>query len=305
MWEDRSFSQYDSNGNPVLHLGYADVILLGRWSGLTHALYSLYKGRTLWVQYNLNTNDHIVETYTLLAGVVEVEYEKKRWLLTCGETIDASHYEKTIAFYAKGNAEVLIKTTPKSFEPGFFETQLLQEEADEIARLDGYTYMHCNRIKDYSIEVWRHLGLPKERLAILRWGAYFHDIGKREIPLEILNKPGKFTASEWEIMKTHTTKGAEIMWSHEVAWLKDAAFIAEQHHERYDGKGYPKGLSKDEISLEASIVSVVDAYDAMTTDRVYKDAISFEEATQELIDGKGTQFNPEVVDAFLEILECH
>ena len=163
--------------------------------------------------------------------------------------------------------------------------------------------MHCNRIKDYSIEVWSYLELPKEKLSILRWGAYFHDIGKRVIPIEILNKPGKLTAEEWEIMKTHTTEGAKIMREHPVKWLKNAAFIVEQHHERYDGKGYPHGLKGDEIALKSSIVAVVDAFDAMTTDRVYKAALPIPEAVQELIDGKGTQFHPIVVDAFLVVLE--
>jgi HD-GYP domain-containing protein (c-di-GMP phosphodiesterase class II) len=93
------------------------------------------------------------------------------------------------------------------------------------------------------------------------------------------------------------------MRKHSIKWLKDSAFIVEQHHERYDGKGYPFGLKGDEITLEASIVSVVDAFDAMTTDRVYKKALSIEEAIKELEKGKGTQFNPVVVDAFIKILK--
>ena len=104
-------------------------------------------------------------------------------------------------------------------------------------------------------------------------------------------------------MKTHTTEGAKIMREHTVKWLADAAFIVEQHHERYDGKGYPYGLKGDDIALESAIVSVVDAFDAMTTDRVYKKAISIQEAVKELEDGKGTQFNPKIVDAFIEVLK--
>ncbi|MBO1912297.1 HD-GYP domain-containing protein, partial [Microvirga sp. 3-52] len=165
----------------------------------------------------------------------------------------------------------------------------------------GYTYNHCNRIKDYSLEVWTHLGLPKENIRILRWGAYFHDIGKRAIPIEVLNKPGELTACEWEIMKTHTIEGAKIMREHKVEWLKDAAIIVEQHHERYDGSGYPYGLKADEITLEASIVAVVDAFDAMTTNRVYKKALPIKDAIQELVNEKGKQFNPKIVDAFIEV----
>ena len=303
MSMNKSYSKHNNSTYPVLRLGYAEVLLLGRWNGLSNALYSLQKNRTLWVQYNLDTTDPIFETYTLIGGIVEIEYNGFRRLVKIGETIDASEYENTISFHSKTEAEILIKMTVENFEPDFFETQLLQEEADAIAALDGYTYMHCNRIKDYSLAVWNHLGLPKEKLGILRWGAYFHDIGKRVIPLEILNKPGKLTTEEWGIMKSHTTEGAKIMREHEVSWLKDAAFIVEEHHERYDGKGYPKGLSGNQISLKASIVSVVDAFDAMTTDRVYKKALSTQNAVQELMDGKGTQFHPNVVDAFLEVME--
>lgn len=303
MSKNQSFSNYDKNGYPLLRLAYADVSLLGRWSGLSNALYSLHKGEVFRVQYNLNSIEKTFETYTLLDGVVELEYEDTRRDLKVGETIDAENYEKIITFHGVTEAELLIKMTAELFEPGFFETKVLQKEADAMEALDGYTYMHCNRIKDYTIEVWSHLGLPKEKLSILRWGAYFHDIGKRAVPLEILNKPGKLTADEWEIMKAHTIEGAKIMREHPVEWLKDAAFIVEQHHERYDGKGYPYGLKKDEISLESSIVAVVDAFDAMTTDRVYKEALPILDAVQELIDGKGTQFNPEIVEAFLLVLK--
>jgi putative nucleotidyltransferase with HDIG domain len=298
---NQSYDNYTEEGYPVLHLGYADVVLLGRWNELSNALYSLHKNGSFWVKYD--NEDAPVESYMLLNGVVEMEYEGKRHLLKIGETIDASNYEHIISFYGKTEADILIKMSAESFEHNFFETQILQKEADAIASIDGYTYLHCNRIKDYSIEVWKHLELPIESLSTLRWGAYFHDVGKRVVPLEILNKPGKLTADEWEVMRSHTTEGAKIMREHTVEWLADTAFIVEQHHERYDGKGYPYGLKGDEIALEAAIVSVVDAFDAMITDRVYKKTLSIQEAVKELENGKATQFNPKVVDAFLEILE--
>ena len=286
-----------------MRLGYAEVILFGRWNGLSNALYSLRKNNILWIQYNKNSGDSVIETYTLLNGVAEIRYDGKSRLLKIGETIDASLYENTILLYGKTDADLLIKTSHEEYEPDFFEKQLLQEEADAIEELDGYTYNHCNRIKNYSLEVWTHLGLPNENLRILRWGAYFHDIGKRAIPLDILNKPGVLTDCEWGIMKTHTIEGAKIMREHKVKWLKDAATIVEQHHERFDGKGYPYGLKANEISLKASIVSVVDAFDAMTTNRVYKKAIPIKDAIQELINEKGKQFNPKIVDAFIEVLK--
>lgn len=103
-------------------------------------------------------------------------------------------------------------------------------------------------------------------------------------------------------MKAHTTLGAEMMRNHEVEWLKDAAFIVKEHHERFDGTGYPYGLKGNEISLEAAIVAVVDSFDAMITNRVYRTALTIDEAIQEIVQGRGTQFHPVVVDAFLNLL---
>ncbi|MEK5036793.1 HD-GYP domain-containing protein [Sporosarcina sp. FSL K6-3457] len=297
----QSYANYTEEGYPVVHLGSVDIILLGRWGGLSNALLSLHENHFFMAQYNMQ--HALVESYMLLDGSVEMEHDGKRRLMEIGEVVDASQYGRAITFYGKTDAEILMKMNAVTYEVIFFEMQILQKEAEEIEALDGYTYHHCSRIKDYSIEVWKRLDMSKESLRILRWGAYFHDIGKCAIPLDILNKPGQLTAEEWEIMKTHTTEGAKMVRRHSVEWLKDIAFIVEQHHERYDGKGYPYGLKGDEIALEAAIVSVVDAFDAMTTDRVYKKALLIEEAVEELQAGKGTQFNPEVVDAFLEVLE--
>ncbi|MDX1721310.1 MAG: HD domain-containing phosphohydrolase, partial [Salegentibacter mishustinae] len=133
-------------------------------------------------------------------------------------------------------------------------------------------------------------------------GAYFNDNGKLTVPLEILNKEGKLTPEECELMKAHTTNGAEMMRNHEIAWLREAAFIVEQHHERYDGKGYPFGLKEEEVSLEAYIIAVVDSFDAMTTNRPYREALTVDQAIEEIIKGRGSQFHPQVVDAFLQLL---
>jgi HD-GYP domain-containing protein (c-di-GMP phosphodiesterase class II) len=93
-----------------------------------------------------------------------------------------------------------------------------------------------------------------------------------------------------------------MMRNHEIAWLREAAFIVEQHHERYDGKGYPFGLKEEEVSLEAYIIAVVDSFDAMTTNRPYRDALTVDQAIEEIIKGRGSQFHPQVVDAFLQLL---
>lgn len=143
--------------------------------------------------------------------------------------------------------------------------------------------------------------LSAKELYQLNLGSFLHDIGKIKVPDHVLNKPGKLTDSEWAIMKSHPIYGKIIMEETKFPSLVEAAPIVEQHHERYDGKGYPYGLQKNEILIGASIVSVVDSYDAMTTDRVYRKALSIEEAFSEIQEGKESQFHPDVVDAFFSI----
>ncbi|WP_060205717.1 HD-GYP domain-containing protein [Sporosarcina koreensis] len=299
MGPTRIYLQRQTEGQyPVLRMSSGQITLMGRWNNVAEALFSLNVEGSFCAQYN--PENTIVETYTLLDGDIEIEYRGTRTKMNVGETLDASCYDKIVTFYGTSDAEILMKMDADFYEQLFFETLTLQSEMDAVSRVDGYTYHHCDRIRQYAIEVWKRMDQPKGRLRLLRWGSYFHDIGKLAIPLEILNKPGKLTSDEWETMKSHSLIGAAIMRDHPVEWLKDAAFIVEQHHERYDGKGYPYGLKGDEISIEAAIVSVVDAYDAMTTERVYKRTLTMEEAFVELKMGKGTQFHPDVVDRFIE-----
>lgn len=281
------------------HLGHAVSTYLGKTEIIAFSLFSLYSNRSFWVGYS---GDEIIEKYTVVYGEIEVHYQGTVFTLREGETLDASQYPELISFYNEKPVEILMEMTTDIFDPLFRKTEIVQRDAAAIERVDGYTYHHCTRIKDYSVELWKRLGQPIERVSIIRWGSYFHDIGKLAVPIEILNKKGKLTNEEWETMKAHTTLGAEMMRNHKVEWLRDAAFIVEEHHERFDGKGYPYGLKGNEISLEAAIVAVVDSFDAMTTNRIYRAALSIDEAIQEIVLGRGTQFNPVVVDAFLNLL---
>lgn len=287
-------------GYPVLQLTSGKITLYKSVNGLSNAVFKLNKKGSFSARYNKNEIE--TEKYRVLSGTIEMETMGVLRTLLVGETIDASLFEHAITFFARTDAEILLLMDEKKYKEIFFEMKALEKLMDAVIEIDGYTYHHCDRIRKYAIEVWKYFQLPGENLKTMRWGAYFHDIGKLAIPLEILNKPGSLTPEEWEVMKTHSVKGAEIIRAHDLEWLRKAAFIIEQHHERYDGKGYPFGLKGDEISMEAAIISVVDAFDAMTTDRIYQPALSIPYAIQELVNCKGTQFNPEVVDAFIEVL---
>jgi putative nucleotidyltransferase with HDIG domain len=286
-----------------IDVGHALSTYIGKTEEIAFGLFSVHPNRSYWVLHNPVEGKHVAELYTVVLGELEVEYQSKTFILQEGDTLDAAEYPELISFYSDVGTEILIEMTTDIYDSNFRDTEITQREAAAIEKVDGYTFHHCSRIKDYSIELWKKLRQPVERVTMLRWGAYFHDIGKLAIPVEILNKEGKLTNEEWEVMKSHTTIGAQMMRDHEIKWLRDSAFIVEEHHERFDGKGYPKGLSEDEISLEAAIVSVVDSFDAMITNRIYRKALSIEEAVQEIINGRGSQFNPVVVDAFLNLLQ--
>ena len=164
---------------------------------------------------------------------------------------------------------------------------------------DSHDYEHATRVGALARRIAESLGLGSQFAALIRETAALHDVGKIVIPDSILRKPGPLTPEEVAVMRTHTTVGAEmfgtVTHSETIAM---AATIARSHHERWDGSGYPDGLAGDEIPIAARIVAVADVYDALVTNRPYRDALSEEEAIYEINTGKGTQFDPRVVDAF-------
>lgn len=161
---------------------------------------------------------------------------------------------------------------------------------------DPYTAGHSARVHGIALAVAEELGLPPDRLDAIRFGGLFHDIGKIAVPDSILTKPAALAGDEYAAIMRHPADGAEIV-SH-FSRLRDAVPIIRHHHERWDGQGYPDRLAADTIPAEACIVGLADAWDAMTTDRPYRLALSVDEAATEVRRCRGTQFSPAVVDAF-------
>jgi putative two-component system response regulator len=166
---------------------------------------------------------------------------------------------------------------------------------------DDDTFQHTRRVGETAAEIATRLELGWEQVMLLREAAPLHDVGKIAIPDSILLKPGKLSAEEWEVMKTHAALGASLLAGNGSPVLQMAAVIAESHHERWDGAGYPKGLAGDAIPLVGRIVAVADVFDALTHDRPYKSAWPVEQAVAEIKHGAGSQFDPSVVAAFLAI----
>lgn len=171
---------------------------------------------------------------------------------------------------------------------------------DEVDKKDHYTKCHCNRVSEYCVLIGKKLGLPQEDLDKLRIGGLFHDIGKIGISDNILKKESKLTNEEYDEIQTHTSLGVDILTRNKV--FKEIIPIVEYHHEKYDGNGYPFKLKGDEIPLAARITAVADTFDAMTSKRSYRDPIPLIDVVEEFKKCSGTQFDPNIVNTFLDII---
>ena len=161
---------------------------------------------------------------------------------------------------------------------------------------DSETHGHSERVVTYSLRLGLEYGLSSAEMKALEFGSLLHDIGKIGVPDSILRKPAKLTEEEWVRMREHPLHGQQILRG--IEFLQGASRVVAQHHEKWDGTGYPLGLRKEEIDICARIFSVADAFDAITSDRVYRRGKSYEAASQELDDWSGRQFDPKVVEAF-------
>ena len=168
---------------------------------------------------------------------------------------------------------------------------------------DSYTHGHSERVTRLSVDLGREMAMNRIELENIRIASLLHDIGKIGIPEVILNKPGRLTDEEFEIIKSHPSLGVKIL--EKVEFLNDIIPIIRHHHERFDGKGYPDRLVGHRIPFSSRIITIADTYDAMTSDRPYRKALSQEAALTEIIRCKGTQFDPDIAEAFVKMVNRH
>ena len=198
------------------------------------------------------------------------------------------------AAVALHNAQLYQKNQDSYFE-------IVKALAQAIEAKDPYTHGHSARVMEYAVQIAQKLGLPEEEIKSLKYAAILHDIGKIGVRGYILNNPNGLTIEEYDEVKKHPAIGENIIQPIEL--LQPIRPLIRHHHEWYNGKGYPDGLSGENIPLGARILTVADAYDAMKSDRPYRKALSEEKAIQELKHGSGRQFDPQIVEVFLEILK--
>ncbi|BCA53316.1 Response regulator with HD-GYP domain [Nitrospira sp. KM1] len=211
----------------------------------------------------------------------------------------------------RDNLEDIVRTRTMALQQALewlerSEKELRLSREETIQRLaiaaeyrDGSTAQHIHRMSRYSELLARRYGLSSERCELIRTASPMHDIGKIGTPDHVLLKPGKFTQEELNVMAQHVEIGYRILSGSDAELLKVAATIALTHHERWDGSGYPRGLKGEEIPIEGRIVAIADAFDALTTARVYKPAFSFDHAVDLMIKHRGEHFDPELLDVFL------
>lgn len=208
-------------------------------------------------------------------------------------------------FITKNRAQKVLLKQQYELEYARKQIKMGNETILSIARTvdakDSNTSRHSFRVSEYAVAIARRLGYSEEKCENLRQIALMHDIGKIGIPDAILNKPDRLTDEEYEIMKTHVLKGGEIL--KDFTMIDNVSLGALYHHERYDGKGYCHGLKGEEIPLDARIIGIADAFDAMTANRVYRRHLSPETVIGELKKGRGTQFDPKLTDIMLSLID--
>ena len=193
-------------------------------------------------------------------------------------------------------------------ELGATQEELIHILGDVSESRSRETGDHIQRVAEISYKLAQYYGLSEEEAQRIRLAAPMHDLGKVAIPDAILNKPGRFTDEEYEVMKSHAIKGEETLMKSKRDLLRFAATLAGSHHERWDGKGYPRGLKGEEIPLAGRICAVADVLDALSSPRCYKPAWPEEKVKEEFIKQRGAQFQPELIDVLVEhwddVFEC-
>ncbi|MDD7178004.1 MAG: response regulator [Lachnospiraceae bacterium] len=247
-------------------------------------------------------DDSETETKGLKAGAMD--FIKKPFvpevlLLRVRHTIELIRLQTDLAREVEKKTEV-VKAQHEKLER--ISMQIVKTLSGAIDAKDTYTNGHSNRVADYSREIARNAGLSEKKQDDIYMMGLLHDVGKIGIPEAIINKPARLSDEEYAEIKTHPLLGAGILKN--ITEFPQLTVGARWHHERYDGKGYPDGISGEEIPMEARIIAIADAYDAMSSRRSYRDVLPQDVIRAELVKGRGTQFDPKFADIMLAMIDA-
>lgn len=244
-------------------------------------------------------NTDLMEFYYILEGSIIIEDENNSVKMQKGDYFYVNNIKETVPFRTLTDTKMLYITSQPVYSLLYTYSDDLRNLLDKSEQKDVYTYKHSNRVQDYSVKIASKLGLSGEINYTIALASLFHDVGKCFIPDEILNKPSKLSDEEFNYIKKHSTYSSELLQG---KFIDEIAMIVEEHHERLDGSGYPKGLKGDETRTEAKIIAVADSYDAMTSDRAYRNALTPEAAMDELKSNIGKLYDKNVVQALEQVL---
>jgi len=249
-----------------------------------------------------DTTSNLTEFYYILEGLVICQTLTNSEMnpMEAGDYFYAHNLSAPVSFKTLSKTKILYVSSKPVFKYISNEIKELKNMMQEVEKKDEYTHSHGKRVRDLSFAIGNKAGLNQDEMENLTWAALLHDIGKIDIPDDILKKPSRLTKEEFKIIKRHPVKGAELVRD---TFLEQISSIIEQHHERIDGSGYPYGLKGDEILLEAKILGVADSFDAMTSKRPYREAIEIKKALDELKKLAGVAYDKEIVKLLVECIE--
>lgn len=278
--------------------GTTTISLLGRGEGIELMKQAFLKDALIILFPS--DDDTVQEFYYILNGQMEVEIDNEKVLLKEADCFSAKKLEHEVYFTAKTDVTFLSISTAPTFHYMSNVIKDLRKIGKAVEKKDRYTHKHSSRVARYAVKTASKLKLRKEQVESLLLASLLHDIGKINIPENILKKTEKLTNEEFDLMKTHPSEGAAMIRDTPYA---DIANIIEQHHERLNGSGYPKGLKSDDILIEAKIIGVCDSFDIMTEVRDNRAAFSATYAINEINNLVGIQYDEEVVKAFEQVLK--
>lgn len=274
-----------------------ELTLLAKGDGAEVMFQNIQPGEVLVI--SPGESEKLMEFFYLIEGSITCQEKNNECVLQQGDYFYVHGLKEDVFFMTNDHVKILYVSTQPVFHLLSSEIAELTNIAKTIEAKDMYTYNHNKRLHDYAMKVAHKMHLSKERLESLLYAALFHDLGKIYTPDEILNKPGCLTDEEFEFIKKHPVDGRQFV---EKTYLKSIGEIIEQHHERLDGSGYPRGLTSENITLESKIIAVVDSFDAMISDRPYHKGRTVQAAMDELKQLSDKLYDRKIVNILEEIL---